>query len=106
MCPELPQEIWDLIHAHIAAIRIQHCWSRYILFSHARDPHWIEVRRKLLHWRRLWMFSLVRKEWRTELESWRKYDVDEVTILEEAEIHKLWGSSKTHIFGPSSCRIR
>lgn len=90
--PELPPEVWDLIHRHRAATLIQVRWLRYSLFGHVRKPSWNRVRCVLKEqglWPTLTKYSMVRREWRTEPESWLYCDEGE-TIQREA-IDGAWG---------------
>ena len=88
--PPLPDDVWDLVLHHRAAMAVQRRWRRYHRFAHARRAEWAEVR-EALHdlWRPLVSYAHVRREWRSEPASWR--DTSHApTILREAE-EGLWG---------------
>ena len=91
--PHLPHELWDLVMMHDAARVIQSRWIRYTLFSHTRTRDWPHLREvvsreaSLLY---LWRFSMVRREWRQEPESWLSEETDIPVICSEAR-EGLWG---------------
>lgn len=87
----LPQDVVALICAHWAASVIAFAWLRYSLFRHAARPAWPAVRASLgAAWRPLFVFSGVRREWRTEPESWKDPASPAAALLAEASCG-LWG---------------
>jgi hypothetical protein len=96
--PELPNEIWDLIYSHKAASIVQRYWLRYSLFGHSRKEDWSTIRNHLKRkhlWPTLIKYSMVRREWRTEAESWL-YSQDVEIIKKEAE-EGMWGFESKRI---------
>ena len=100
MLPRLPDEVWDLIHTHAAALTLQAMVRRRIrprlFFGHATHASWPSLRRLLLchsdALRGLYPYPLVRKEWRSEPESWLCDDAFDLScLLGEATQHGLWG---------------
>ena len=91
---ELPHDIIELIVQHWAAMRLQRRWIRFSHYGHARKRSWPTVRAHLSHlgaWPRLISYPRIRREWRSECESWLHAD-DGVAIavgLEAQNGH--WG---------------
>ena len=90
----LPDEIVDLILQHRAAMSIQRRWLRFSHYGHARRAAWCVVRRHLQllgAWPHLFVYPKIRREWRSECESWLETDkVMAHTISIEAH-HGMWG---------------
>ena len=63
--------------------------------GHSRGDRWPEVREHLASlgaWPELWPYSLVRREWRREPESWLSVDASTVAVLKAEAQEGLWGS--------------
>lgn len=77
MIGALPEEVWELICHHRAAGQIQRLFRCYKL-RHTREQDWADLRRLLvLHGDSAELDNLtnnvlVRREWRSEPESWIK----------------------------------
>lgn len=98
MWDTLPTEVQDLILEHRAALLVQHTWLRWSRYRHARREAWRRVRDRLgvNLWRRVIPFSLVRREWRLEPDSWAIADANVLQeIIEETRLG-LWGSACPH----------
>ena len=71
----LPRDLQDLIRDHAAARVIQHVF-RQTLYRHARHLRWADLRRTLIismcvsEFEEFGRSSGVRREWRTEPDSW------------------------------------
>ena len=100
--PTLPLEIWDLILKHRACITLQTAIRRHMVsrlhYGHVHHAKWILLRKLLCKHGVLWRmypFPLVRREWRTEIESWLpSTSISE--LLKDIEECKHWGlPSKT-----------
>lgn len=96
MWDRLPDDVIEIILRHRAAARIQLRWRWSRLFAHARSPVWPKVRSHLETveaWRELFVYSLVRREWRHEPTSWLRTTRDYArAILHEAQHSRVWGS--------------
>lgn len=88
----LPRDVVRLIAHHAHASAIQRRFRVWTLYGHARSRAWARVRLLLgaRTVRELWPFSVVRREWRQEPESWLAIDVDANRILHECA-SGLWG---------------
>lgn len=92
MICELPDDAWERVYHHVAALTLQRWWRRTSHYGHARRRHWPAVRAHLHAcgaWRALVLYEQVRREWRTEALSWLVTD-DFDTIVAEARAG-LWG---------------
>ena len=75
MPPTLPDDLWELILRHRAAMRLQRC-LRARQLSYARTASWTTLRRllaprlELEDWAPLLSNVWVRREWCQEPESW------------------------------------
>lgn len=92
----LPQEVVDVVGRHAAAMVMQLRWRRFWRYGHARrGERWARVRdhlRLVGAWPSLAAYSHVRREWRTEPESWLLVDDADVCAIErEAREARLWG---------------
>ena len=80
MLDTLPGDVLGVIRLHLMAMRIQSMFQKR-LYRHTRDPAWKKLRSllcKCLTTRELDLLTncaLVRKEWRSEPESWI-YELD------------------------------
>lgn len=87
-----PDDVWDLVCAHGAAMCIQRATRRYFMLRHARHPRWGDLYAHLCRlgaWDRLRPFSGVRREWRLEPDSWLAAR-DLGALMQEAHAG-LWG---------------
>ena len=94
--PRLPDEVWRLVLAHLAAMRVQRVWRRWSRFGHAARWHrwWSAIRHHMgeARWRALVPYAHVRREWRREAPSWvLSEDLDLDCIVKEAR-QGLWGA--------------
>lgn len=91
----LPLDIVELILHHLACVRIQQKWLRYVHYAHTRQRQKWDVFRCSVHvadkWRFLALFSDVRREWRVELDSWCAVDTSSVDIICEECARGMWG---------------
>lgn len=95
---EWPEDIVRLIYAHLHACQIQrHARRRF--YRHAARCEWFELRRALTlsmstsAFEALQNCSLVRREWRTEPDSWCYSDIDYQQIILEVEAG-LWDNHR------------
>ena len=91
----LPDDVIELILHHRAAMVVQRAWWRVWHYGHTRRADvWARVcARVSVGWRRrLTRYAHVRREWRSEPQTWEA--TDETTlraIAQEAEVDGLWG---------------
>tara|TARA_B100000683_G_C12504140_1_gene558534 strand:- start:3620 stop:3955 length:336 start_codon:yes stop_codon:yes gene_type:complete len=75
LVPRLPDELWDLIHAHGAAAAIQTAFRCHMM-RHTTSVEWPCLRSRLAEalslddLQRLVRSEHVRREWRREMDSW------------------------------------
>lgn len=75
MPPILPEEIWELIYQHNAAISLQRS-LRVKKYPYVHNEDWCELRRLLVarlrdeEWKLLVSNCWIRREWRQEPRSW------------------------------------
>jgi hypothetical protein len=99
-CPPLPlpYDLCNLVRRHAAASCIQFAWTRWFLYGHARrgGKEWTEVRAFLGDglWRRLFPYSMVRREWRQEPCSWFHVDDEMGDVLAEEAEQGWWGNAR------------
>lgn len=87
-----------LITRHAAAQIIQVHYRRHRLYGHARRASWVLVRAHIgtTCIRLLWPFSDVRREWRSEPESWLSpLDGDTLCAIIDEAYSGLWGARLT-----------
>ena len=92
LAPALPTDACTLVVHHMASTIIQLRWLAHTHFRHARQRIWPPVRVFLDAmgvYATLRHYSMVRREWRTEAESWLVVR-DAATIIEECRTG-LWG---------------
>ena len=90
MLPRLPDEVWELVHHHCAAMVVQRRWRRFHRFAHARRSVWPEVRTGLRElWRPLVAYAHVRREWRAEPASW--LDTSHAGVILREAHAGMWG---------------
>jgi hypothetical protein len=95
----LPDDVLEYINSHAAAMVIQRVWKRFSLYSHAKHKRWSDVRLHLKTigaWPSMHTYSMVRREWRTEPESWLSTN-NLLDIKREAAMG-LWGAAWIHSF--------
>ena len=94
----LPEDLQALILQHRAAITLQCAWFRWSRYHHAKKQSWLHVRNHmgLDLWRRAIPFALVRREWRTEPESWLSADAAVMHLIADEARMGLWGSACPH----------
>lgn len=86
-------DIGETIWAHMAALRIQRHWVRYVLYGHVTSE-WGEVRTQLIAagvFRHLFRYSKVRREWRLEARSWWHTPLHVLEAIDAECEEGLWG---------------
>ena len=98
----LPEEIWELIYYHRASIIIQEAIKRRNLarlhYGHVHNAKWMQLKKYLLEnnvLHRIYPFPLARREWRTEIESWCRKDIDLQELAKDMEENTYWGAKST-----------
>lgn len=103
--PQLPEELWNLIYRHRAAMVIQGATRRRnatrLHYGHVHQPEWSDLRKRLcdngvLHL--IYPYALARKEWRTEMGSWCCDDVQVRSLANE--MHAFWGDRAPLLASP------
>lgn len=104
----LPTEIQDLVltmrRRDDAASLIQSRWLRRDVWWHTRSVHWPTLRRHLeTHnvLRALSVFSLVRREWRTEAPNWLDADATTLRCILDEAMDGWWGRRTSRLPSPS-----
>ena len=91
----LPCDLADLVYQHAASITLQRRWRWFWRYGHARrGARWVRVRthlRRVGAWPQLLPYAHVRREWRTEPESWLLVDDADARIIAAEARNALWG---------------
>ena len=104
--PQLPDDIWNLIRDHAAALTIQTALRRRYLarlhFGHIHDPSWASLREELSSrgvLLTMYRYPNTRKEWRSEPSSWLANPHLEA-LAHEMQHLGLWGAPAPRLAVP------
>jgi hypothetical protein len=89
----LPDDVVALVLRHRAATTLQTAW-RATTVRHARHPAWPRVRahlRGIGAWPALAPYAQVRREWRTEPESWLRTNERVARAIRDEAAAGMWG---------------
>ena len=88
----LPVEVRDLVLRHRAAMVVQRIWLRWSVTAHTRHPAWLRVLQHTFpYYRQLAPYAMVRREWRTECESWLHTTETTFAFIAREVEEGLWG---------------
>lgn len=91
----LPCDLVALVCKHAASVTLQRRWRWFWRYGHARRrARWERVRlhlRRVGAWPQLFPYAHVRREWRTEPESWLLVNGEDVEIIVAEARSAMWG---------------
>ena len=100
----LPIDVRVRIERHGAATVIQRNWLTWSLTAHTRNGAWCAVLSRILpYFSEFVLYENIRREWRTECESWLDISPHTLAIIRQEVEESLWGYKSTRIH-VSQCR--